>query len=80
MEDGRSVTKKDIENIAGMVGEQGHGRERVAYRPRAVLMQDFTGGSAVVDLAAMRGRDGFARGDPEKINPLVPSISSSTTR
>jgi aconitate hydratase len=71
-EDGRSVTKDDIASIAGWLENKGKDEREIAYRPARVLMQDFTGVPAVVDLAAMR--DGLAQlgGDPAKINPLVP--------
>ena len=71
-EDGRSVTKKDIENIAAWLGDKGTAENEIAYRPARVLMQDFTGVPAVVDLAAMRDAMVSLGGDPEKINPLVP--------
>jgi aconitate hydratase len=71
-EDGRSVTKDDIASIAGWLENKGKDEREIAYRPARVLMQDFTGVPAVVDLAAMR--DGLAQlgGDPARINPLVP--------
>ncbi|MFZ5790754.1 MAG: aconitate hydratase AcnA [Pseudomonadota bacterium] len=70
-EDGRSVTKDDIAAVAKWLKDKRSARE-IAFRPARVLMQDFTGVPAVVDLAAMR--DAMARlgGDPKKINPLVP--------
>ncbi|WP_454014739.1 aconitate hydratase AcnA [Aquamicrobium terrae] len=71
-EDGRSVTRESIQAVAGWLTDKGTAGVEIAYRPARVLMQDFTGVPAVVDLAAMR--DGLASlgGDPEKINPLVP--------
>ena len=71
-EDGRSVTKESIAAVAGWLEDRGSAGVEIAYRPARVLMQDFTGVPAVVDLAAMR--DGIAAlgGDPQKINPLVP--------
>ena len=71
-EDGRSVTKEAIQAVAAWLADKGTAGVEIAYRPARVLMQDFTGVPAVVDLAAMR--DGIAAlgGDPEKINPLVP--------
>ncbi len=70
-EDGNSVTKEDIAAFAGWLKE-GKSSHEINFRPARVLMQDFTGVPAVVDLAAMR--DAMARlgGDPKKINPLVP--------
>ncbi|MGU3574252.1 aconitate hydratase AcnA [Brucellaceae bacterium C25G] len=71
-EDGRSVKKTDIENIAKWLTDRGTAGAEIAYRPARVLMQDFTGVPAVVDLAAMRDAMVSLGGDPEKINPLVP--------
>lgn len=71
-EDGRSVTKQDIENVAAWLDSKGKDGNEIAYRPARVLMQDFTGVPAVVDLAAMRDAMVNLGGDPEKINPLVP--------
>lgn len=71
-EDGRTVKKEDILNIAKWLNDKGRVGAEIAYRPSRVLMQDFTGVPAVVDLAAMR--DAMVKlGDAaEKINPLVP--------
>ncbi|MCO6188073.1 aconitate hydratase AcnA [Rhizobium sp. L1K21] len=71
-EDGRSVTKADIEACAAWLTNKGKTEAEIAYRPARVLMQDFTGVPAVVDLAAMRDGLQALGGDPEKINPLVP--------
>lgn len=71
-EDGRSVKKQDIENVARWLTDKGSAGAEIAYRPARVLMQDFTGVPAVVDLAAMRDAMVKLDGDPEKINPLVP--------
>jgi aconitate hydratase len=70
-EDGRSYTVADAKAIAEWLGAARSDRE-VPFRPARILMQDFTGVPAVVDLAAMR--DGMIRlgGDPQKVNPLVP--------
>src|SRR6202000_547332 len=70
-EDGRSVKKEDIEAIAKWVKKRKLEHE-IAFRPARVLMQDFTGVPAVVDLAAMRNAMQRLGGDAEKINPLVP--------
>ena len=70
-EDGQSVKVEDIEAIAGWLKEKKSTHE-IAYRPARVLMQDFTGVPAVVDLAAMREAMVSLGGDPKKINPLVP--------
>jgi aconitate hydratase len=70
-EDGRTVTKQDIKAIADWAKKRRSDRE-IAFRPARVLMQDFTGVPAVVDLAAMRDAMKSLGGDPNKINPLVP--------
>ncbi len=70
-EDGRSVTKDDIKAI-GEWQKNKKSTHEIAYRPARVLMQDFTGVPAVVDLAAMRGAMIELGGDAQKINPLVP--------
>ncbi|HEY4774022.1 MAG TPA: aconitate hydratase AcnA [Xanthobacteraceae bacterium] len=70
-EDGRSVTKPDIQAFAQWLKAKTSDRE-IAFRPARVLMQDFTGVPAVVDLAAMRDAMKPLGGDPKKINPLVP--------
>ncbi|HLL26192.1 MAG TPA: aconitate hydratase AcnA [Xanthobacteraceae bacterium] len=70
-EDGRTVKKDDIKAIAEWVKKRRSERE-IAFRPARVLMQDFTGVPAVVDLAAMRDAMKMLGGDPNKINPLVP--------
>jgi aconitate hydratase len=70
-EDGRTVTKSDIEAVAAWLNNGGKSDREIGFRPARVLMQDFTGVPAVVDLAAMR--DGMLKlgGDATKINPLV---------
>src|SRR5467141_4552388 len=70
-EDGRSVAKEDIQAVAQWLKTKTSERE-IAFRPTRVLMQDFTGVPAVVDLAAMRDAMKKLGGDPKKINPLVP--------
>jgi aconitate hydratase len=70
-EDGTSVTVDDVKAMAGWLENKSSDRE-IAYRPARVLMQDFTGVPAVVDLAAMRDAMTKMGGDPEKINPLSP--------
>jgi aconitate hydratase len=70
-EDGRSVSKDDIQSVAQWLKTKTSERE-LAFRPARVLMQDFTGVPAVVDLAAMRDAMKMLGGDPKKINPLVP--------
>jgi aconitate hydratase len=71
-EDGRSVTKESIKAVASWLTDKGTAGVEIAYRPARVLMQDFTGVPAVVDLAAMRDAMASLGGDPQKINPLVP--------
>ncbi len=71
-EDGRSVKKEDIAACAAWVVNRGKTEVEVAFRPSRVLMQDFTGVPAVVDLAAMRNAMAALGGDVNKINPLVP--------
>lgn len=70
-EDGRSVFKEDIDAFAKWVKDRKNPRE-IAYRPARVLMQDFTGVPAVVDLAAMRDAIVEMGESAEKINPLSP--------
>jgi aconitate hydratase len=70
-EDGRTVTSDDIRAVALWLQERKSDRE-IAFRPARVLMQDFTGVPAVVDLAAMRDAMAKLGGDPQKINPLAP--------
>src|SRR5665213_2138696 len=71
-EDGKSVTKTDIDFVAKWDANAQPSRE-IAYNPARVLMQDFTGVPAVVDLAAMRDAMRTLGGDPAKINPLQPA-------
>jgi aconitate hydratase len=70
-EDGKSYTVDDAKAIAGWLGAA-HSDREVPFKPARILLQDFTGVPAVVDLAAMR--DGLTRlgGNPQKVNPLVP--------
>jgi aconitate hydratase len=71
-EDGEVVTKADIEAVVNWDAKAEPARE-IAYMPARVLMQDFTGVPAIVDLAAMRDAMAALGGDPERINPLVPA-------
>ena len=71
-EDGRSVTKADIEGVAKWLKNKGKTEKEIAFRPARVLMQDFTGVPAVVDLAAMRDAMKKLGQSPSKINPLAP--------
>jgi aconitate hydratase len=70
-EDGRSYTTEDTQEIASWA-RTGRSDQEVPFRPARILMQDFTGVPAIVDLAAMR--DGIIRlgGEPKRVNPLVP--------
>ncbi|MGF6229682.1 aconitate hydratase [Inquilinus ginsengisoli] len=68
-EDDRSVTVDDVKAMAQWLKDRRSDRE-IAYRPARVLMQDFTGVPAVVDLAAMRQAMVALGGDPQRINPL----------
>ncbi|MEA3586774.1 aconitate hydratase AcnA [Pseudidiomarina sp. 1APP75-27a] len=68
-EDGDTVVPDDIEAVAHWLKERKSDRE-IQYRPARVLMQDFTGVPAIVDLAAMRDAVAKAGEDPEQINPL----------
>ncbi|WP_175653806.1 aconitate hydratase AcnA [Pseudomonas sp. Marseille-P9899] len=70
-EDGKTVTGADLTALADWQRERRSDRE-IQYRPARVLMQDFTGVPAVVDLAAMRAAMAQAGGDPQRINPLSP--------
>ncbi len=71
-EDGINVTAADIEFLAHWDAKAEPSRE-IAYMPARVLMQDFTGVPAVVDLAAMRDAIKTLGGDPERVNPLAPA-------
>ncbi|KAA0969715.1 aconitate hydratase AcnA [Aureimonas fodinaquatilis] len=71
-EDGRTVLADDIRAMVTWLTDKGKSGHEIAYRPARVLMQDFTGVPAVVDLAAMRDASERLNADPRKINPLVP--------
>ncbi len=71
-EDGVNVSASDIEFLANWDAKAEPSRE-IAYMPARVLMQDFTGVPAVVDLGAMRDAIKTLGGDPERVNPLVPA-------
>src|SRR3954469_3096776 len=71
-EDGVGVRKEDVEALATWDHNADPSKE-IAFTPARVVMQDFTGVPAVVDLAAMRDAMAELGGDPEKINPLVPA-------
>ena len=67
----RNGSREDVEAVAGWVATDEPSRE-IAFAPARVLLQDFTGVPAVVDLAAMRNAMADFGGDPEQINPLIP--------
>ena len=70
-EDGVTVTARDVEAVAAWDAAAEPSQE-ISYNPARVLLQDFTGVPAVVDLAAMRAAMAELGGDPQKINPLIP--------
>src|SRR5512134_1423822 len=69
--DGELITEDDVKELAAWNAAKPAERE-VPFRPARVILQDFTGVPAVVDLAAMRSAMKRLGGDPAKINPLVP--------
>ncbi len=71
-EDGVAVKQADIKAMATWIANRGKTEAEIAFSPARVLMQDFTGVPAVVDLAAMRDAAAKLGADPEKVNPLVP--------
>jgi len=71
-EDGATVTRKEIEALAQW-NPASKSENEIAFTPARVLLQDFTGVPAVVDLAAMRDAMAKLGGDPQKINPLCPA-------
>ena len=71
-EDGKTVSVDDIKAFSDWGAAGGKNPREISYRPARVLMQDFTGVPAVVDLAAMRDGLKALGGDPQKINPLNP--------
>jgi aconitate hydratase len=71
-EDGQDTSEKDLQAMAAWVVNKGETQHEISFRPARVLMQDFTGVPAVVDLAAMRDAMAKLGADPEKINPLAP--------
>src|SRR6204780_5083855 len=71
-EDGESIRAQDIEALAKW-NAQDEPSQEIAFTPARVVMQDFTGVPAIVDLAAMRDAMREMGGDPAKINPLVPA-------
>ena len=74
--DGFQITEQDVKNLAGWKNQSladiALSNIEVPFKPARVILQDFTGVPAVVDLAAMRSAMSKSSGDPEKINPLIP--------
>src|SRR5581483_8465176 len=68
----RNGTEAEVEAVAGWVADAEPSRE-ISFMPARVLLQDFTGVPAIVDLAAMRDAMREQGGDPERINPLIPA-------
>lgn len=71
--DGYVVTEDDVKSLAAWADSKGTAKVEVPFKPARVVLQDFTGVPAVVDLAAMRSAMQRLGGDPNKINPLVPA-------
>ncbi|MCF8503581.1 MAG: aconitate hydratase AcnA [Caulobacter sp.] len=71
-ENGADTTEADLKAIAAWIENKGGVEHEISFRPARVLMQDFTGVPAVVDLAAMRDAMNLLGADPTKINPLIP--------
>ncbi|QDS92818.1 Aconitate hydratase precursor [Roseimaritima multifibrata] len=69
--DGFAITEEDVKNLAGW-NAASPAKQEIPFKPSRVVLQDFTGVPAVVDLAAMRSAMQRLGGDPEKINPLIP--------
>ena len=69
--DGFEITREDVERIARWSPEAA-GKEEIPFKPARVIMQDFTGVPAVVDLAVMRDAVADLGGDPKKVNPQIP--------
>jgi aconitate hydratase len=72
-DDGVRVTGDDVAAVAGWRGGRDTANREISFLPARVLMQDFTGVPAVVDLAAMRSALGERGGDPERLDPLIPA-------
>jgi len=71
-EDGAETNEADLRAVSAWVENRGSVEHEISFRPARVLMQDFTGVPAVVDLAAMRDAMAKLGANPQKINPLVP--------
>ncbi|HQF14196.1 MAG TPA: aconitase family protein, partial [Thermogutta sp.] len=70
--DGYQVTEEDVRNLANWASHSGKTEVEIPFKPARVLLQDFTGVPAIVDLAAMRSAVHRLGGDPKKVNPLIP--------
>ncbi|MGQ9821476.1 MAG: aconitate hydratase AcnA [Thermogutta sp.] len=71
--DGYTVTEEDVRGLADWAAKRGRDGEEIPFKPARVLLQDFTGVPAIVDLAAMRSAVARLGGDPKRINPLIPA-------
>ncbi|GAB4132549.1 MAG: aconitate hydratase AcnA [Thermogutta sp.] len=71
--DGFAVTEDDVRCLAGWADSRGQDGKDIPFKPARVLLQDFTGVPAIVDLAAMRSAVARLGGDPKRINPLIPA-------
>ena len=72
LHDGKAITEQHVLDLAGWQARSEGARPSVPFRPARVVMQDFTGVPAVVDLGAMREALAAAGGDPRRVNPIVP--------
>ncbi|MGQ9770120.1 MAG: aconitate hydratase AcnA [Thermogutta sp.] len=70
--DGYEVNEEHVRNLAGWAKHKGQTEVEIPFKPARVLLQDFTGVPAIVDLAAMRSAVSRLGGDPKKVNPLIP--------
>ena len=70
--DGFSITEEDVRRLAQWGGSKGRGDIEVPFKPARVILQDFTGVPALVDLAAMRSAIHRMGGQPSRVNPLIP--------
>lgn len=71
--DGYTVTEDDVRGLADWATTRGRNGKEIPFKPARVLLQDFTGVPAIVDLAAMRSAVARLGGDPKRINPLIPA-------
>lgn len=71
--DGFAVTEEDVRGVADWAATRGRNGKEIPFKPARVLLQDFTGVPAIVDLAAMRSAVARLGADPKRINPLIPA-------